>query len=98
MENEELLDFFLPMLRADFTMDETYQTKELKKMECPLVALGGIRDYEADEEMISGWSAYTNGSFESRMFPGGHFFIRESEEAVLEYIKDKIEEYHNDAD
>lgn len=98
MENEELLDFFLPMLRADFTMDETYQTKELKKLECPLIALGGLRDHEADEEMIRGWSAFTKGNFESRMFSGGHFFIRESEEDVLRYIKDKIEEYHNGTD
>lgn len=27
LENQELLDFFLPMLRADFTMDETYYDK-----------------------------------------------------------------------
>ena len=48
--------------------------------------------------MIRGWSAFTKGNFESRMFSGGHFFIRESEEAVLRYIKDKIEEYHNGTD
>lgn len=28
LENQELLDFFLPMLRADFTMDETYYDRD----------------------------------------------------------------------
>ncbi len=28
LENQELLDFFLPMLRADFTMDETYMVPQ----------------------------------------------------------------------
>lgn len=29
LENQELMDFFLPMLRADFTMDETYYDTEI---------------------------------------------------------------------
>lgn len=90
MENEELLDFFLPMLRADFTMDETYQVKELKKLECPLIALGGLRDHEADEEMIRGWSGFTKGNFESRMFSGGHFLYEKAKKRFSGISKIKL--------
>lgn len=36
LENQELLDFFLPMLRADFTMDETYHDKKLTVLQSPI--------------------------------------------------------------
>ncbi len=43
LENQELLDFFLPMLRADFTMDETYYDKAGIVLHTPIAAFGGER-------------------------------------------------------
>lgn len=88
MENKELLDFFLPMLRADFIMDETYYTPEDEKMKlsCPIIALGGNLDREANEDAIVKWREYTRNDFRSFIFEGGHFFIREREGEV----KDKV--------
>ena len=83
LENQELLDFFLPMLRADFTMDETYYDKDLITLRSPIEAFGGRKDREADEAAMKEWGKYTEGAFHSHMFEGGHFYIREQEEAVL---------------
>ena len=59
LENQELLDFFLPMLRADFTMDETYHDKKLTVLQSPIEAFGGRKDREADEEAMKEWRKYT---------------------------------------
>lgn len=90
IENKELLDFFLPMLRADFTMDETYCTPEVVKLSCPILALGGTLDKEADEGAMSKWEEYTTSKFEISMFEGAHFFIRDKEEEVKTRIRNII--------
>lgn len=87
LENQELLDFFLSMLRADFTMDETYYDKSVTVLHSPIVAFGGDRDREADAVAMKEWHRYTDGLFEGRIFEGGHFYIREQEEAVISEVK-----------
>ncbi len=87
LENKELLDFFLPMLRADFTMDETYYTKEIQKLNCSIYGFGGIDDKEADEKAIKKWQEYTNQNFLYKIFQGNHFFIKEHEDEILSIIE-----------
>lgn len=91
-ENKELLNFFMPMLRADFIMDETYHTSEIVKLSCPIEALGGISDKEADEETMVKWGEYAESIFNLSMFEGGHFFIREKEDEVLNKVSEIIRE------
>ncbi len=87
LKNQEVLDFFLPMLRADFTMDETYYDKEFTALRSPIEAFGGRKDREADEKAMKEWKKYTKRSFRCHMFEGGHFYIREHEEAVLSEVR-----------
>ena len=91
INHKEFLDFFLPMLRADFKMDETWYTKELVKLSCSITALGGIYDQEADQEDINGWKEYTDREFNCFMYEGGHFFIKDREVEVIKTIKELIE-------
>lgn len=87
LENQELLNFFLPMLRADFTMDETYYDKELVALQSPIEAFGGHKDREADEEAMKEWGKYTARAFHCHMFEGGHFYMRNQEKAVLSEVR-----------
>lgn len=84
--NQELLDFFLPMLRADFTMDENYYDKDIVVLHCPIVAFCGKRDLEVDLEEIKEWKKYTGQNFDYRIFDGDHFYIREKEETVISEV------------
>lgn len=92
LENQMLFDFFLPLLRADFTMDETYEMKEKVILNTPIYAFCGDLDREANQEEMSAWEKYTSIEFQLKMFSGGHFFIKEQEEAVVRCIKQTIEE------
>ena len=90
MENDDLLDFFLPMLRADFTMDETYCGDTSVKLQCPVSAFAGDCDKEATEKEMKAWSNYTKNEFEYRVFHGSHFYIKENEIPVLKAVADTL--------
>lgn len=44
LENKDLMGMFLPMLRADFIIDEEYQDTRKEKLESPILALMGTHD------------------------------------------------------
>lgn len=90
LKNQELFKFFLPMLRADFEMDEIYYTKNAVKLKCPILAIGGRLDKEANENEISAWKQYAGSKFEYKMFEGGHFFIKQHEREVLDAVRARI--------
>ncbi len=85
-QDEELMDIFLPILRADFKMMETYVYREEPPLECPVTALGGLSDPKFDREKIIAWDIQTSMGFSAHFFPGGHFFLTDSEPSVLNQI------------
>jgi medium-chain acyl-[acyl-carrier-protein] hydrolase len=86
VENEELMEIFLPILKADFEMLETYVFKEEPPLECPLTAFGGLSDPKFDREKIIAWGIHSSMGFSTHFFPGGHFFLHDSEPLVLNQI------------
>ena len=91
-QNEELMDIFLPILRADFKMMENYFYGEEPPLECPITALGGLSDPKIDREKIMSWRVHTSVRFNSHFFPGGHFFVHDSEPLVLQQINLRLKE------
>jgi surfactin synthase thioesterase subunit len=89
VENREFLSVFLPALRADFTMCETYQYRAGEKVKSSIVALGGKDDPEAGEEHLQAWKEQTTGDFFLHMLEGDHFYIHQKEEEIIEIIKNQ---------
>jgi len=76
LENTELLELVLPVLRADFHLCGSYRPPVRPPLRCPLLALGGTDDaVSAEPENLDAWSRETTGPFAVEMFAGGHFFI-----------------------
>jgi len=84
--DERMLRTFLPTLRADFHIVETYAPGPGPLLECPVSAYGGRGDAVATAEQLAGWSDYTSGPCAVEMFPGAHFFVHEHRELVLDRI------------
>ena len=93
LENKELLHFFLPTLRADFLLSESYQCFEKKLLQAPIRAMGGNCDSEAPEDDMRAWKEYHPEDFECQMFEGTHFYIREHEHEVVHQIEAWIKQY-----
>lgn len=75
LAEQELLDLFLPMLRADLQMNETYHYAPGPPLPVPVTVYGGTRDPRANEPQLNGWAENTQHSCTVRMFDGDHFFI-----------------------
>jgi len=86
LENEELLEVMLPMLRADFEVVGTFTHSERPPLSCPITVFGGLRDEEVSREELEGWREHTNAEFSMRMLDGDHFFLHEFETLLLQYI------------
>jgi medium-chain acyl-[acyl-carrier-protein] hydrolase len=86
LENAELLDIMVPMLRADFEVVDTYAHTEKPPLSCPITAFGGLRDEEVSREELEGWRVHTTAEFSVRMLDGGHFFLHDFETLLLQFI------------
>lgn len=86
LANAELMEIFLPVLRADFTLNETYSYQPGPLLACPATVFGGRADPRVDLEALHGWRELFTGAFELETFPGDHFFVHAQESQVLSRI------------
>jgi surfactin synthase thioesterase subunit len=92
LEDTEMMAVFMPMLRADFTLCETYSYVDDAPLTCPISAFGGSEDPEIEYDEVAGWRGMTTGSFSLQVFPGDHFFLLDSGEAqLLTALSDELE-------
>lgn len=90
LENKELRDFLLPVLRADLALCDGYRYVAAEPLACPLVLYGGRQDSEVAPEEIHAWQDHSTGQSEARIFPGDHFFLRADAEVLLKDIADVL--------
>lgn len=86
LQNEKLWEVFVPLLRADFKLCESYRFRDGVKLDCPIVAFAGEEEPDLQEHELQAWADLTTGRFQTKRFPGGHFFIQSAEAQVVEAI------------
>lgn len=86
----EIRRMFLPIIRADMTLYETYEFAEKPRLTIPVTAIGGIEDPFLDIDRLNAWAQHTSGKFESREYPGGHFVVQGREKEVLTFIDEQL--------
>lgn len=87
LEHEELLRLLLPILRADFSVVDTYRYRHEEPLDVPLSAFGGTGDRGVPEERLEGWRLQTRAAFTARMFPGNHFFLHAQEGELTKEVE-----------
>lgn len=86
LQDAELKAIYTPLLRADFTLVETYQPTTLAPLACPITAFGGTADPIVTETELMAWRAMTHGAFSLHLLPGNHFYLQEQSAVLLERI------------
>lgn len=86
LQNSELMSLLLPMIRADFEVNETYIFSEDESLSCPIFAFRGAQDKIMTYDEVIAWREQTTGSFTLRTIPGDHFFIHQSEDIFLQIL------------
>lgn len=69
----ELIDFYIPILKADFTAIENYHYVKKEKLTVPIDVFYGSE--EATEEEMIGWQEETTANVTITQMEGNHFFI-----------------------
>ncbi|MGF7049431.1 surfactin synthase thioesterase subunit [Paenibacillus sp. DS2015] len=91
-DNKELLYYFLPMIRNDYRIVETYQYKESEPVKNNVTIL-----YGADDNLLSGniedWNLFFSGKVHYLKFEGGHFFNQAHEKEIVGVINSMFEDH-----
>jgi medium-chain acyl-[acyl-carrier-protein] hydrolase len=90
LEDQELMEYLLPMLRADFSVSCTYQHTSYPLLNCPISAFGGLADKDVICDDLTAWKEQTTGNFSLQMVDGGHFFINSSPDILLQSIAENL--------
>ncbi len=85
LQDQELLQLFLPTLRADISLIETYSYQGAR-LNVPITAFGGQEDALVSEADIAAWRELTKSSFRMRIFPGDHFYFKNHLGLVIQEI------------
>jgi medium-chain acyl-[acyl-carrier-protein] hydrolase len=86
LDNPEMMQLFLPVIRADFRLVETYRWDGRSRCTCPILVLAGNTDPYTKPEELAAWQALSTGAVTVRLFDGGHFFIASHEAEVCRAI------------
>lgn len=92
-QDPELMAIFLPILKADFSMLETYEYQQDAPFEGPISVYGGMQDPGATQEELAAWELHTTRSCSVQMFPGDHFFLQSQRAALLAAISKDLMPY-----
>ena len=90
LDNESLMELVLPTIRADFALAERYHYYHGNPLSVPITVLVGKLDSHTSNDQVDGWQKETSKRVFVRWFEGGHFFINEEKQAVLECVAAQI--------
>lgn len=90
VENKIFLDYYIPLLKADCKMLETYTFIEKKKLNCDLDVLLGRDDQTVRFEKAKKWEAVTQGKVTLEERNGGHFFVDAQKKYVCDLINQRL--------
>lgn len=75
LNNNELLELYIPIIRNDFKLIETYKVNDVIPINVPLSVIGGLGDVKVPKDHLKIWEKYTMNEFKLSLIDGDHFFI-----------------------
>ncbi|MFI1972210.1 thioesterase II family protein [Streptomyces cinnamoneus] len=90
LEDPELRELFLGTIRTDMRLLRDY-APAFGRLSVPLLALGGTED-DVTESRLAAWQDHFTAPVRIRMFPGGHFYLRQHRDAVLAAVQEAVTE------
>jgi surfactin synthase thioesterase subunit len=90
LADQEVLAAFLPGLRADFELNETYRPAPHPRLAVPVAAFAADHDPLVTPADMLAWQQLTTGGFGARVFPGDHFYLRDGRPDVLSAISEVV--------
>lgn len=89
MGNQELMDLFEPVLRADFQVLDTHVYEKELPFGIPITAMRGDKEHVTRAEALR-WQEETTQEMALLEFPGGHFFIFDNAREIVDVFTRKV--------
>lgn len=89
IENKELLELVLPILRADCTLSDHIPYHPEPPLDLPITGIFGL-DEGLSKQQQDGWAEHSTKGFSKRYFSGGHFFIKEHQSEILSMVSSAL--------
>lgn len=90
LDNADLMALFLPILRADLEMNNTYTCTPAPPLPCPITVFGGKDDPLTSAAGLAAWQTHTTHPLNLHQFSGGHFFLKTQQTALLETLQELL--------
>ena len=88
LEDEMLRELFLPVIRRDVELHETYVHKWKEKSNIPVVCLYGNSDHLVNDEEALAWRDITSNDLKIKKVAGGHMFWLDDLNLIFQEIKE----------
>ncbi len=93
----ELIEYYIPILRADFKTVENYMYTKMGKLSIPIDVFYGSNENIKEEEAFL-WKKETIGEVNIIQLEGGHFFIFDHIDYFVKYFKNLSKKYNQARD
>ncbi len=94
LAEKDLMDLFLPILRADFQALETYEHTSHPPLPVPITAMLGSREHIVKDD-VKAWQRETSLPLRMHQFNGNHFFIFDHIDSIGRIISDTLQKNEN---
>lgn len=78
LQDRELVEIILPIVRADFQLIERYKFTHSSPLQIPISLCIGESDPKTNVEDIVLWSELFSAGHNARIFPGNHFYLKDT--------------------
>jgi len=75
LADRDMMARILPIIRADFTLTESYRVDPSVRIGCPITVVTGTRDPSAPPSAAAAWQLRTSGGFRMIELDADHFFL-----------------------
>lgn len=88
LRNKGFVELMLPVYRADVLAVERYERGlPHRRLRIPVLVLAGEDDAAIPRAAFSAWAQVTDGPCETRLLPGGHFYLDSHERTVADLLQ-----------
>jgi surfactin synthase thioesterase subunit len=90
LDHPGIFSLMLPVLRADFQLNEDYRRMPGPQLDVPLWACGGDHDPEVALDELMPWREETSAAFTLNVFRGDHFYLKSDPEPLWSVLRSAL--------
>jgi medium-chain acyl-[acyl-carrier-protein] hydrolase len=90
LNEKDYIKLFLPVIRADLSIMESYDYKNNYRFSMPITVFGGESDLAVEYKELKRWNNFTQAYCRIFILPGDHFFIFSEKMSVLSEINREL--------